>query len=142
MARQGVVDVQPGELMVGEAMGRGFEIVGIIETAGEDADLAAARPGEVERASTVCAEAALDLRRRSVHGGRAVRPLEIVSPEPVVGEEGCARDLLTHATVTVGDSADLALGAVAHLAAQAAAGYRPIFLSHGCLRASVKSLRA
>ena len=125
--------------MVGEVVGRRFEFVGIVETAGEDADLAAARPGEAERAATVRAEASLDLRRGSVDRGSALRPLEIVGPEPDVGEEGRARSLLTPATVTVGDPADLAVGAVAHLAAQAAAGYQPIFLSHVYLRTSIQS---
>ena len=102
--------------MVGVHVERGFEIVGIVETAGEDADLAAARPGEAERAAAARAEPPLDLRRGSVDRGRALRPLEIVGPEPDVGEEGRARGLLTPATVTVGDPADLTLGALAYQA--------------------------
>ena len=61
MARQAVVEVQPGEFVAGEDMLLGQDGVGVVESAGADIDVAAREPFESQAATAVAAEPARDL---------------------------------------------------------------------------------
>jgi hypothetical protein len=78
-------------MVVEKRVRRWLDAIGIVEGAGEYADLSAGRTGKGKGAAATWTEAPLDLRRGFVNCEFTLGPNEVLSGKPNVGQEGRAR---------------------------------------------------
>lgn len=131
-AGQVVGDVQPGDLFLGEDMAAGRAVLGVIQAADGDMDLAGVALALVAQGrAAITAEPPRDALRGLVAERRSLDEPVILAPESRPGHDHRSRGPAAALAVAMGDPEGLADAAVAHRAAQAAALDGSLLPAHG-----------